>query len=58
MKSGGGSGQEGPALQMPVHNTWFDSMTISAGKGLLTTQTSDLHLHGVKLITPTLLYEY
>lgn len=37
--------------QMPVHDIWFDSMTVSSEKGLLVTQARDIFLHEVKLIT-------
>jgi hypothetical protein len=37
--------------QMPVHKIWFDTITISAGKGLVATQAGEIDLHQVKLIT-------
>jgi len=37
--------------QMPVHKIWFDTITISAGKGLVATQAAEIDLHQVKLIT-------
>jgi polygalacturonase len=37
--------------QMPVHKIWFDTITISAGKGLVATQAREIDLHQVRLIT-------
>jgi polygalacturonase len=37
--------------QMPVSRIWFDSIVISAGKGLVASQAKDIDLRDVKLIT-------